>query len=99
MIYFLERNGKNMAANVNTEHYENLITALKQFATSISASAQEMLDAGKVALENMDDDDHCVKKVEEISRCVTAFEACADQAIQLANMMQEELDDILGAGN
>ena len=78
-----------MPANIKTENYENMISALMQFASRISDSAY-----GIQAVCGESLDIQCQETVDDIMASTSAIITYAEQAENLAKDMWYELNEI-----
>ena len=88
-----------MADYINYDNYEEMITALTAFITATSDACDEMENAGKECVENMDGDEASTKSNEKLGECIAKYREATEEAQNLINAMQQEIEDAINAGN
>lgn len=84
-----------MADRVVEANYENMIEALSNCAKDIYDDAAELLNQANVCASALGDSDSAVPVIlEKVTGCQQKYAECAAAAMDIANAMQTELEEI-----
>lgn len=82
-----------MAQNIDEAKYESMISALSTFITQVSEACDDMEDAGKQCVENMDGDEASTRSNDKLAGCIAKYRETLEEAQGLINKMQQELEN------
>lgn len=84
-----------MADRVVQANYENMIEALSNCAKAIYDDAAELLNQANICAGALGDSDSAVPEIlEKVTGCQQKYAECAAAAMDIANAMQEELEQM-----
>ena len=84
-----------MADRVVRANYENMIEALTGCAQKIYDDAAELLNQANVCASALGDSDNAVPQIlQKVTECQQRYAECAGVAMDIANAMQEELEEV-----
>lgn len=82
-------------ATVDTEAYQEMISALQSFMTEVSDACDTMDAAGTDCVDNMEGDPSAVKANEKLQECLGRFRGTFDAVQDVINGLQTELDHVV----
>lgn len=84
-----------MANRVSEQNYENMIEALVGAAHKIYGCAEQMMGYANTCASALGDGDEAIPKIlENVTTAQQGYSECAASAMQIAQAMQEELDEM-----
>lgn len=85
-----------MAERVIVANYENMISALQTAARTIYDDAAELLNEANICASALGESDNAVPEIiQKVTECQQKYAECAAVAMDIAQAMQEELDEIM----
>lgn len=85
-----------MAERIVEQNYKNMIDALGTFGSAVSVIQSELESIATLAQSELGEGDSDIESIaKQVKSCCLKYAELSNQAIEIANAMQEELDEYI----
>ena len=84
---------------VDTESYNEMISALEKFKADVSEQCATMTSAGQDCIDNTDNDPAAVNANSKISECVQKIQSSMETIDEIITALKDELDAVINNYN
>ena len=79
---------------VDTDSYNEMISALEKFKADVSEQCATMTSAGHDCIDNTDNDPAAVNANSKISECVQKIQSSVEMIDEIITILNQQLEDV-----